>query len=55
MTMKKRDPVCGCSVDTSFSSRRHNHGGFEYYFCSDTCMGRFLEDPASYASPFKGS
>jgi Cu+-exporting ATPase len=48
MDIKTRDPVCGSTVDTTFSSRRHSYGGWEYYFCSDVCMSRFMEDPLQY-------
>jgi Cu+-exporting ATPase len=49
MNTKAKDPVCGCSVDTSFSSRRHTFGNTEFYFCSDACMSRFLNEPGRYA------
>jgi Cu+-exporting ATPase len=55
MNMRTRDPVCGGSVESTFSVRRHHHGGFEYYFCSDACMTRFLENPGQYAGSSKGS
>ena len=48
MSLHARDPVCGCSVETSFDSRRHYFGGSDYYFCSDTCMSRFLSEPSHY-------
>ncbi len=49
MTMKAKDPVCGCTIDTTFTSRRHTFGSSQYYFCSDTCMTRFLTEPARYS------
>lgn len=49
--MKAKDPVCGCTVDTAFSSRRHTVGSTEYYFCSDACMSRFLNEPDRYSRP----
>jgi Cu+-exporting ATPase len=49
MNTKDRDPVCGCTVETSLSSRRHVFGDRAYYFCSDACMTRFLDDPGEYA------
>jgi Cu+-exporting ATPase len=51
--MKARDPICGCTVETTFTSRRHNIGGFEYYFCSDACMSQFLGDPGHYINSSK--
>ena len=53
MNMKARDPVCGCSIEPVFTSRRHTFGNSEYYFCSDTCMTRFLTEPARYSGPAK--
>ena len=54
MNMQAKDPVCGGSVDTTFTSRRHSHGGMEYYFCSDACMSRFLSEPDRYTRPGSG-
>jgi len=51
MNMKAKDPVCGCSVDTTFTSRRHTFADMEYYFCSDACMSRFMTDPGRYTGP----
>ena len=48
MNLKVRDPVCGCTVEQTFTSRRYHFGGYEYYFCSDGCMSRFLSDPGQY-------
>ena len=53
MNMKAKDPVCGCTVDTLFTSRRHAFGNSEYYFCSDTCMSRFLTEPRRYTEGSK--
>jgi Cu+-exporting ATPase len=55
MDMKAKDPVCGCTVDTMYSSRRHSFGDAEYYFCSDTCMSRFLSEPGRYAGGPSGT
>lgn len=54
MNMKAKDPVCGGVVDTTFTSRRHTYGDFEYYFCSDTCMSRFLADPGHFTRTSPG-
>lgn len=48
MKTNAKDPVCGTTVDRSFSSRRHFIGDVEYCFCSDACMTRFLSDPTPY-------
>jgi len=45
-----KDPVCGMSV-TSESQFHHQHGGQEYYFCSDSCHGKFVVDAEKYLNP----
>lgn len=55
MNMRTRDPVCGGGVESTFSTRRFHHAGFEYYFCSDACMSRFLENPEQYTGATRGS
>jgi Cu+-exporting ATPase len=39
------DPVCGMTVDPS-DSRRSEHEGNSYFFCSAGCQTRFESDPA---------
>ncbi|MDF3056281.1 MAG: hypothetical protein K0R17_496 [Rariglobus sp.] len=41
------DPVCGMSIDANdaLSSEHHGH---TYYFCSETCRGRFQQDPVRF-------
>ncbi|HLY74718.1 MAG TPA: YHS domain-containing protein [Planctomycetota bacterium] len=55
MNMHAKDPVCGCTIDTTFTSRRHTFGDAEYYFCSDACMNRFLKEPSRYAGAPKST
>ena len=49
------DPVCGMKVDPATAKRSAEHGGTRYFFCSDSCHDRFVEDPASWANPPKVS
>jgi adenylate cyclase len=46
-TRRERDPVCGMIV-TGEPAARLLHGGFEFVFCSDDCLNRFLERPTYY-------
>lgn len=39
------DPVCGMTVKTHESIRRH-HEGDDYFFCSQGCAAKFDSDPA---------
>jgi YHS domain-containing protein len=55
MNMKARDPVCGGTVETTPNTRRHILGTYAYYFCSDGCMSRFMENPSLYAGRPWGS
>jgi len=49
MNMKAKDPVCGCTIEPNPFSWRHTFGGYEFYFCSDACMTRFMGNPGRYA------
>lgn len=41
------DPVCHMMVAPD-PYRRIEHGGRDFYFCSDKCMGRFRANPAAF-------
>lgn len=43
------DVVCGMELDMENVRHSFEHEGREYYFCSDKCKGRFVEDPDAYA------
>lgn len=45
------DPVCGMQVQTANAPAVANHAGHTYYFCSDRCQARFLEDPERFTKP----
>jgi xanthine dehydrogenase accessory factor len=42
------DPVCGMAVEVEAAARSADHERQTYYFCSDGCRRRFLEDPPSF-------
>ena len=44
------DPVCGMQVDPSENTLHTEHQGKTYYFCSDRCRGRFVDNPGQYLS-----
>ncbi len=41
------DPICGMTVAVTPSAVSATHDGVAYYFCSESCRGRFLADPAA--------
>jgi len=49
------DPVCGMEVTASTSTSHAALGGRTYYFCSDLCRDRFLENPERYLHRDSGS
>lgn len=44
------DPVCGMQVRTGEAPARVSFHSTRYWFCSDRCRERFLENPARYAA-----
>jgi len=42
------DPVCRMRVDTSQAGGWLRHDEAEFWFCSLTCVGRFLASPSTY-------
>ncbi|HEX5369795.1 MAG TPA: glycosyltransferase [Dehalococcoidia bacterium] len=43
-----RDPVCGLTISDPEKAIKLVYGGFDFYFCSETCKARFLAGPARY-------
>lgn len=43
-----KDPVCGMDVDPRDDRHRVEFDGSAYYFCSNGCKTKFVENPASY-------
>ena len=46
------DPVCGMKVDVE-TGRRLEHGGQNFYFCSQHCVEKFSKDPEHYLEPVR--
>lgn len=44
---KATDPVCGMTVDTA-TAKTAVHAGQTYYFCSESCLGKFEASPQKY-------
>ena len=47
-SLKQKDPVCGMEVSIADSDRKIEFEGNVYYFCSEECQDKFLEDPGLY-------
>src|SRR5262245_21368401 len=45
------DPVCGMTIDPADAVGHVEHQGRTYYFCNDSCLERFREDPAQFLEP----
>ncbi len=45
---KTKDPVCGMSVNKEKTSFLREYNGKKYYFCSQSCLSQFKEDPKSF-------
>lgn len=44
------NPVCGIAVDIAAPMHIENYAGVAYYFCCDSCLTTFRQNPAKYAS-----
>ena len=44
------DPVCGMEVYENIAPATARYQGMTYYFCSNTCRGRFEDSPGTYAA-----
>jgi len=42
-----KDIVCGMEV-SSHSKYHHHYGNNRYYFCSESCLGKFIDNPERY-------
>jgi len=42
------DPVCGMEVDPQSAKYSAFYKGETYYFCSQGCKARFLQNPESF-------
>jgi YHS domain-containing protein len=42
------DPVCGMKVDPQQTEFSHDYQGQPYYFCSQSCLEKFKQNPDAY-------
>ena len=42
------DPVCGMTVNPDRAAGTVVNDGTTYYFCAESCLERFKDDPASF-------
>ena len=50
-SLMAKDPVCGMTVDPAKAAGTHEHNGQQYYFCAQSCLGKFRLDPERYLKP----
>ncbi len=48
------DPVCGMTTEDADAFTRHEHGGKDYYFCSDRCLEKFKQNPDEFIGEKSG-
>jgi len=53
-TLTVTDPVCGMEIAPSDAVGTHVYNGRTYYFCNESCLERFREDPRRYLEPSRG-
>ncbi len=42
------DPVCGMTITASVAVGTVDYGGRKYYFCSESCLTQFRDNPARF-------
>jgi P-type Cu+ transporter len=45
------DPVCGMEIEEADSVGTVEHNGTTYYFCAESCLERFQQNPDEFLSP----
>jgi Cu+-exporting ATPase len=45
------DPVCGMTISPEDAVGHLTHDGKTYYFCNESCLDRFRDDPGSFLHP----
>ena len=45
------DPVCGMEIEEADSVGTVEHNGVTYYFCADSCLDRFKQNPDEFLGP----
>jgi YHS domain-containing protein len=48
MASKAKDPVCGMKVKKSKAAAVSEYKGKTYYFCAESCKGKFDKEPEKY-------
>lgn len=43
-----KDVVCGMDIDPENAAATAEHEGQTYWFCSQPCHDKFVEDPGAY-------
>jgi Cu+-exporting ATPase len=51
----ERDPVCGMEVDPQTAPAKMDYQGKTYYFCTEDCHQKFMQDPGRYAGQQMGA
>ncbi len=46
-----KDPVCEMMVEEGTEAGTHTYKGEKYYFCSQSCVERFIQDPEKFLAP----
>jgi Cu+-exporting ATPase len=49
------DPVCGMKIGVGTATRSTSHDGQTYYFCSQKCLEKFVQEPAKYSTKVRAS
>ncbi len=47
----EKDPVCGMTVEPSQAAAKEHYQARTWYFCSDSCHGKFVAEPEKYVHP----
>jgi YHS domain-containing protein len=50
-----RDHVCDMDVDEHTATATYEYEDDTYYFCSEKCKNKFIDDPESYVSRLESS
>ncbi|MGB3222718.1 MAG: heavy metal-binding domain-containing protein, partial [Desulforhopalus sp.] len=53
--MEYKDPVCGMKTDKEDEFIHYEHEEKSYYFCSEHCLKKFKDSPASYSQSSRHS
>ena len=49
-----KDPVCEMTVEEGTEAGTYTYNGETYYFCSESCIDRFKENPGKFLAPRPG-